>query len=74
MIQATGSGSGLSQPTSKTRLPALRIRTSLTGPVPNAEVSVAIHPYDDYIRAASLVDAPTPEGDLFAGLRAEVNV
>ena len=38
------------------------------------EVSVAIHPYDDYIRAASLVEAPTPEDDLFAGLRAEVNV
>ena len=37
------------------------------------EVSVAIHPYDDYIRAASLVDAPVPEDDLFAGLRAEVN-
>jgi mycothiol S-conjugate amidase len=38
------------------------------------EVSAAIHPYDDYIRAASLVHAPTPEHDLFAGLRAEVNV
>jgi mycothiol S-conjugate amidase len=36
------------------------------------EVSASIHPYDDYIRAASLVDAPTPEDDLFAGLRAEV--
>ena len=35
---------------------------------------MAIHPYDDYIRAASLVDAATPEDDLFAGLRAEVNV
>ena len=34
------------------------------------EVSSAIHPYDDYIRAYSLVDAPTPEDDLFAGLRA----
>ncbi len=38
------------------------------------EVSAAIHPYDDYIRAASLVDAPTPEDDLFAGLRAEATV
>jgi len=38
------------------------------------EVSVAIHPFDDYIRATSLVDVPTPEGDLFAGLRAEATV
>jgi len=38
------------------------------------EVSAAIHPYDDYIRAFSVVDAPTPEGDLFAGLRAEATV
>lgn len=38
------------------------------------EVSVAIHPYDDYIRAASLVDSPIPEDDLFAGLRAEATV
>jgi len=38
------------------------------------EVSAAIHPYDDYIRAMSLVDAPTPEDDLFAGLRAEATV
>jgi mycothiol S-conjugate amidase len=37
------------------------------------EVARSIHPYDDYIRATSLVDAPTPEDDLFAGLRAEVN-
>ncbi|MEO7571098.1 MAG: mycothiol conjugate amidase Mca [Acidimicrobiales bacterium] len=37
------------------------------------EVSAAIHPFDDYIRATSLVDAPTPEDDLFAGLRADVN-
>jgi mycothiol S-conjugate amidase len=29
-----------------------------------------IHPYDDYIRARSVVDAPTPETDLFAGVRA----
>jgi mycothiol S-conjugate amidase len=33
------------------------------------EVQVAIHPYDDYIRARSLVDAPLPETDLFAGVR-----
>ena len=38
------------------------------------DVSAAIHPYDDYIRAMSLVDAPTPEDDLFAGLRAEATV
>ncbi|MDQ3642903.1 MAG: mycothiol conjugate amidase Mca [Actinomycetota bacterium] len=38
------------------------------------EVSAAIHPFDDYIRATSLVDAPTPEDDLFAGLRAEAPV
>jgi mycothiol S-conjugate amidase len=37
------------------------------------DVAVGIHPYDEYIRAMSLVDAPTPERDLFAGLRAEVN-
>jgi mycothiol S-conjugate amidase len=37
------------------------------------DVARGIHPYDDYVRAASLVDAPTPEDDLFAGLRAEVN-
>jgi mycothiol S-conjugate amidase len=29
-----------------------------------------IHPYDDYILARSVVDAPTPETDLFAGVRA----
>ena len=33
------------------------------------EVSEAIHPYDDYILASSVVDAPVPEDDLFAGLR-----
>ncbi len=38
------------------------------------EVASAIHPYDDYIRAMSLVDSPTPEEDLFAGLRAEAHV
>lgn len=36
------------------------------------EVASSIHPYDDYIRATCLVDSPTPEDDLFAGLRAEV--
>jgi mycothiol S-conjugate amidase len=29
-----------------------------------------IHPYDDYILARSVVDAPAPESDLFAGVRA----
>jgi mycothiol S-conjugate amidase len=38
------------------------------------DVATSIHPYDDYIRAWSLVDAPTPEDDLFAGLRAEASV
>ena len=33
------------------------------------EVATSVHPYDDYIRAVSLVDTPTPEDDLFAGLR-----
>ena len=33
------------------------------------EVAEAIHPFDDYIREWSLVDAPTPEDDLFAGVR-----
>ncbi len=33
------------------------------------EVSEAIHPYEAYIRAASTVDTPLPEDDLFAGLR-----
>src|SRR3954470_13542691 len=33
------------------------------------EVARSVHPYDDYIRARSLVDAPTPEDDLFAGVR-----
>jgi mycothiol S-conjugate amidase len=32
------------------------------------EVAEAIHPYEDYIRAFSTVDAPLPETDLFAGL------
>jgi mycothiol S-conjugate amidase len=38
------------------------------------EVAAAIHPYDDYILATSLVDAPAPEDDLFAGLRSEARV
>jgi len=38
------------------------------------DVAKAIHPYDDYILAMSLVDAPLPEDDLFAGLRAEATV
>jgi mycothiol S-conjugate amidase len=33
------------------------------------EVAVEVHPLDDYIRSFSLVDAPTPEDDLFAGVR-----
>jgi mycothiol S-conjugate amidase len=32
------------------------------------EVARTIHPYDDYILARSLVDAPTPEDDLFNGI------
>jgi mycothiol S-conjugate amidase len=38
------------------------------------EVAASIHPYDDYIRAASTVPASTPETDLFAGLRADAPV
>jgi mycothiol S-conjugate amidase len=38
------------------------------------EVASGIHPYDDYIRASSLVECPTPEDDLFAGLRSEASV
>jgi mycothiol S-conjugate amidase len=33
------------------------------------EVSESIHPYDDYILAESALEVPTPEDDLFAGLR-----
>ncbi|HEY9556257.1 MAG TPA: mycothiol conjugate amidase Mca [Acidimicrobiales bacterium] len=33
------------------------------------EVAATVHPYDDYILATSLVEAPTMEDDLFAGLR-----
>jgi mycothiol S-conjugate amidase len=32
------------------------------------DVAAKIHPYEDYIRARSTVDAPVPEDDLFAGL------
>ncbi len=33
------------------------------------DVATSIHPFDDYVRDFSLVDAPTPELDLFAGVR-----
>jgi len=33
------------------------------------DVATSVHPYDDYIRALCLVDAPDQEDDLFAGLR-----
>ncbi len=33
------------------------------------DVSEGLHPYDDYVLAESVVDAPTPEDDLFAGVR-----
>jgi mycothiol S-conjugate amidase len=33
------------------------------------EVAESIHPYDEYVRAWTLVDAPLPEDDLFAGVR-----
>jgi mycothiol S-conjugate amidase len=36
------------------------------------EVAREIHPYDDYIRARSLVEAPLPEEDLFVGVRERV--
>ncbi|HEV7722220.1 MAG TPA: mycothiol conjugate amidase Mca [Iamia sp.] len=32
------------------------------------EVAETIHPFEDYIRALSTVDAPVPEDDLFAGI------
>jgi mycothiol S-conjugate amidase len=32
------------------------------------EVAETIHPFEDYIRALSTVDAPDPEDDLFAGI------
>lgn len=33
------------------------------------DVAESIHPFDDYVRAFSLVEVPTPEEDLFAGVR-----
>jgi mycothiol S-conjugate amidase len=36
------------------------------------EVMREIHPYEDYIRARSLVDADIPEDDLFVGVRERV--
>jgi mycothiol S-conjugate amidase len=33
------------------------------------DVAVTIHPYDEFIRSYSTVDAPLPEDDLFAGVR-----
>jgi mycothiol S-conjugate amidase len=33
------------------------------------DVAVTIHPYDEYVRSFSTVDVPTPEHDLFAGVR-----
>ena len=33
------------------------------------DVARTVHPYDDYVLARSLVDAPVPEDDLFAGIR-----
>jgi mycothiol S-conjugate amidase len=33
------------------------------------EIQRDIHPYEDYIRARSLVEADLPEDDLFAGIR-----
>ena len=35
------------------------------------DVASAIHPFDDYILAASTVETTTPEDDLFAGVRAD---
>jgi mycothiol S-conjugate amidase len=37
------------------------------------DVQREIHPYEDYIRARSLVDADLPETDLFAGIRETAN-
>jgi mycothiol S-conjugate amidase len=36
------------------------------------EEARTVHPFDDYVLARSLVDAPTPEDDLFAGVRSRV--
>ena len=33
------------------------------------DVAESIHPFDEFVRAVSLVDAPLPEDDLFAGVR-----
>ena len=33
------------------------------------DVAESVHPIDDFVREVSLVDAPTPEDDLFAGVR-----
>jgi mycothiol S-conjugate amidase len=33
------------------------------------EEELTIHPYESYILARSLVPSPTPETDLFAGIR-----
>jgi len=37
------------------------------------EIAREIHPFDDYVRARSLVDEPLPEDDLFAGVRERVS-
>ena len=37
------------------------------------EIARTVHPYDDYVLARSLVDAPVPEDDLFAGVRDRVS-
>ena len=37
------------------------------------EIAREVHPYDDYVLARSLVDTPTPEDDLFAGVRERVS-
>jgi mycothiol S-conjugate amidase len=33
------------------------------------DVAAAVHPWDDYTLARSLVDSEVPEDDLFAGVR-----
>ncbi len=38
------------------------------------EVMKEIHPFEDYIRARSLVEADLPEDDLFAGIREQVTM
>lgn len=37
------------------------------------EIARTVHPYDDYVLARNLVDAPVPEDDLFAGVRDRVS-